>query len=265
MVKPPRTNNFCPSPKTLPATMSVNSKLYEGKAKILYTTDDPEVLLADFKDDATAFNAQKRGSIEGKGKINCSISSQLFKQLEAYGIKTHFLDSPAPNQMRVRAVKILPLEVVIRNIAAGSLCQQTGLPVGTILKQPLVEFYYKNDQLGDPLLTRDRLYLLELATAEQVDAITHLALKINEFLNNFWQRCGITLVDFKLEFGLDSQQQLLLADEISPDTCRLWDTAEKDSNRRVMDKDRFRRDLGNVEHAYQEVLQRVLKAVETIS
>lgn len=265
MVKPPRTNNFCPSPKTLPATMSVNSKLYEGKAKILYTTDDPEVLLADFKDDATAFNAQKRGSIEGKGEINCSISSQLFKQLEAYGIKTHFLDSPAPNQMRVRAVKIFPLEVVIRNIAAGSLCQQTGLPVGTILKQPLVEFYYKNDQLGDPLLTRDRLYLLELATAEQVDAITHLALQINEFLNNFWQRCGITLVDFKLEFGLDSQQQLLLADEISPDTCRLWDTAEKDSNRRVMDKDRFRRDLGNVEDAYQEVLQRVLKAVETIS
>ncbi|MEH2290797.1 phosphoribosylaminoimidazolesuccinocarboxamide synthase [Nostoc sp.] len=243
--------------------MSVNSKLYEGKAKILYTTDDPEVLLADFKDDATAFNAQKRGNIEGKGKINCSISSQLFKQLETYGIKTHFIDSPAPNQMRVRAVKILPLEVVIRNIAAGSLSQQTGLPVGTILKQPLVEFYYKNDQLGDPLLTRDRLYLLELATAEQVDAITHLALQINEFLNNFWQRCGITLVDFKLEFGLDLQQQLLLADEISPDTCRLWDTAEKDTNRRVMDKDRFRRDLGNVEDAYQEVLQRVLKAVET--
>lgn len=264
MVKPQRTT-LCPSPKTLPATMSVNSKLYEGKAKILYTTDDPEVLLADFKDDATAFNAQKRGNIEGKGKINCSISSQLFKQLEAYGIKTHFIDSPAPNQMRVRAVKILPLEVVIRNIAAGSLCQQTGLPVGTILKQPLVEFYYKNDQLGDPLLTRDRLYLLELATAEQVDAITHLALQINEFLNNFWQRCGITLVDFKLEFGLDSQQHLLLADEISPDTCRLWDTTEKDSNRRVMDKDRFRRDLGNVEDAYQEVLQRVLKAVETTS
>jgi phosphoribosylaminoimidazole-succinocarboxamide synthase len=243
--------------------MSVNSKLYEGKAKILYTTDDPEVLLADFKDDATAFNAQKRGSIQEKGKINCSISSQLFKQLEAYGIKTHFIDSPSPNQMRVKAVKILPLEVVIRNIAAGSLSQQTGLPVGTILKQPLVEFYYKNDHLGDPLLTRDRLYLLELATAEQVDAITHLALKINDFLNKFWQRCGITLVDFKLEFGLDSQQQLLLADEISPDTCRLWDTAEEDSNRRVMDKDRFRRDLGNVEDAYQEVLQRVLKAVES--
>ncbi|HEY9799950.1 MAG TPA: phosphoribosylaminoimidazolesuccinocarboxamide synthase [Leptolyngbyaceae cyanobacterium] len=242
--------------------MSVYSKLYEGKAKILYATDDPEILLADFKDDATAFNAQKRGSILGKGRINCSISSQLFQQLEASGIKTHYIDSPSPNQMRVKAVKILPLEVVIRNIAAGSLCQQTGIELGTVLKQPLVEFYYKNDQLGDPLLTRDRLLLMELATAEQVDAITHLALQINEFLKEFWQRCGITLVDFKLEFGLDSQQQLLLADEISPDTCRLWNSTETDPNRRVLDKDRFRRDLGNVEDAYQEVLQRVLQAVE---
>ncbi|WP_224095172.1 phosphoribosylaminoimidazolesuccinocarboxamide synthase [Nostoc sp. MS1] len=242
--------------------MSVHSKLYEGKAKILYATDDPEILLADFKDDATAFNAQKRGSILGKGRINCSISSQLFQQLEASGIKTHYIDSPSPNQMRVKAVKILPLEVVIRNIAAGSLCQQTGIELGTVLKQPLVEFYYKNDQLGDPLLTRDRLLLMELATPEQVDEITHLALQINEFLKDFWQRCGITLVDFKLEFGLNSQQQLLLADEISPDTCRLWNTTETDPNRRVMDKDRFRRDLGNVEDAYQEVLQRVLQAVE---
>ncbi|HLP88802.1 MAG TPA: phosphoribosylaminoimidazolesuccinocarboxamide synthase [Nostocaceae cyanobacterium] len=239
--------------------MSVNSKLYEGKAKILYTTDNPEVLLADFKDDATAFNAQKRGSISGKGNINCSISSQLFQQLEAKGIKTHYIDSPAPHQMRVKAVTIIPLEVVVRNIAAGSLCQQTGLSLGTVLKSPLVEFYYKNDQLGDPLLTRDRLLLLELATVEQVERITHLALQINDFLKEFWQKCGITLVDFKLEFGLDSQGQVLLADEISPDTCRLWDAIETDPNRRVMDKDRFRRDLGNVENAYQEVLERVLK------
>ena len=241
--------------------MSVYSQLYEGKAKILYATDNPEVLLADFKDDATAFNAQKRGSIIDKGKINCTISSQLFQQLEIYGIKTHYIDSPNPHQMRVKAVKIVPIEVVIRNIAAGSLSVQTGLPVGTVLKQPLVEFYYKNDQLGDPLLTRDRLFLLELATPEQVDTIHNLALQVNEFLRGFWQQCGITLVDFKLEFGLDSQQQILLADEISPDTCRLWDTAEADPNLRVMDKDRFRRDLGNVENAYQEVLQRVLQAV----
>ncbi|MDB9373742.1 phosphoribosylaminoimidazolesuccinocarboxamide synthase [Nodularia sphaerocarpa] len=243
--------------------MSVYPQLYEGKAKILYATDDPEVLLADFKDDATAFNAQKRGSIIDKGKINCTISSQLFQQLEIYGIKTHYIDSPHPHQMRVKAVKIVPIEVVVRNIAAGSLSVQTGLPVGTVLKQPLVEFYYKNDELGDPLLTSDRLFLLELATPEQVDVIHNLALQVNEFLRGFWDSCGITLVDFKLEFGLDSQQQILLADEISPDTCRLWNKAEADPNLRVMDKDRFRRDLGNIENAYQEVLQRVLQAVES--
>jgi phosphoribosylaminoimidazole-succinocarboxamide synthase len=242
--------------------MSVKTKLYEGKAKILYATDDPQVLLADFKDDATAFNAQKRGSIQRKGTINCTISSKLFEQLAAQGIKTHYIDSPAPNQMRVQGVKIVPLEVVVRNIAAGSLCQQTGLALGTILEKPLVEFYYKDDALGDPLLTRDRLHLLKLATEEQVDQITHLALQINDFLKGFWEKCGIILVDFKLEFGLDSQQQILLADEISPDTCRLWDMAENDPNRRVMDKDRFRRDLGNVENAYEEVLQRVLKVVD---
>lgn len=241
--------------------MSVNSKLYEGKAKILYATEDPEILLADFKDDATAFNAQKRGSIENKGMINCSISSQLFQQLAKQGIKTHFIDSPAPNLMRVKAVKIIPVEVVVRNIAAGSLCKQTGLIQGTVLSKPLVELYYKNDDLGDPLLTRDRLLLLELATPEQVDQITHLALEINKFLQEFWEKCQITLVDFKLEFGVDHQQQLLLADEISPDTCRLWDMEQTDPENRIMDKDRFRRDLGNIENAYQEVLQRVLKVV----
>ena len=243
--------------------MPVNSKLYEGKAKILYTTDEPEILLADFKDDATAFNAQKRGSINNKGIINCSISSKLFQKLEQSGIKTHYLDSPNPNQMRVKAVKIIPLEVVVRNIAAGSLCKQTGLELGTLLKKPLVEFYYKNDELGDPLLTRERLLLLKLATEEQVEEIIHLALRINKFLKDFFGKCDITLVDFKLEFGLDSQQKLLFADEISPDTCRLWDTATDDPSDRVLDKDRFRRDLGNVENAYQEVLQRVLETVET--
>jgi phosphoribosylaminoimidazole-succinocarboxamide synthase len=242
--------------------MSVYSKLYEGKAKILYSTDDPEVLLADYKDDATAFNAQKRGSIQGKGNINCSISSKLFQELELYGVNTHYIDSPTANQMRVKSVKIFPIEVVVRNIVAGSLNQQTGLPVGTIIKEPLVEFYYKNDQLGDPLLTRERLFLMKLATPEQLETITHLALQINKFLQGFWQSCEITLVDFKLEFGLDCAGQILLADEISPDTCRLWDSNETDPNRRVLDKDRFRRDLGDVEGAYQEVLQRVLKRVE---
>ncbi len=245
--------------------MSSRTLLYEGKAKIIYTTDEPEILLAHFKDDATAFNAQKRGSIAGKGEINCTISKVLFQYLEYYGIPNHFIDCPAPNQMRVRTLRILPLEVVVRNIAAGSLCQQTGLPLGTILKQPLVEFYYKNDQLGDPLLTRDRLLLLELATPEQVDQLRHYALQINQYLSEFFQNCGITLVDFKLEFGLDSEAQLRLADEISPDTCRLWNQADTDPSSRVMDKDRFRRDLGNVENAYQQVLERVLAQSATSS
>ncbi|HEY9634971.1 MAG TPA: phosphoribosylaminoimidazolesuccinocarboxamide synthase [Coleofasciculaceae cyanobacterium] len=238
--------------------MSVHQKLYEGKAKILYTTDDPEVLLTHFKDDATAFNAQKRGQITGKGEINCAISTHLFRLLEAAGIPTHFIDRPAPDQMLVTNVKILPLEVVVRNIAAGSLCQQTGLPVGKVLPTPLVEFYFKNDALGDPLLTRDRLLLLELATPEQITHLSSQALQINEILKAFFNQCGITLVDFKLEFGVTHTQQLLLADEISPDTCRLWNQAETDPDKRVMDKDRFRRDLGNVEDAYQQVLKRVL-------
>lgn len=239
--------------------MTAQQKLYEGKAKILYTTEDPDILLSYFKDDATAFNAQKRGSIAGKGEINCAISSHLFQVLEAAGVPTHFVDCPAPDQMRVKAVKIVPLEVVVRNIAAGSLCQQTGLPLGTILKQPLVEFFYKNDALGDPLLTPDRLLLLDLATPEQIAQLRSLALKINQVLSLFFEQCGITLVDFKLEFGLD-HHHLLLADEISPDTCRLWDQAETDPQRRVMDKDRFRQDLGNVEAAYQRVLEKVLSS-----
>jgi phosphoribosylaminoimidazole-succinocarboxamide synthase len=238
--------------------MLARQKLYEGKAKIIYTTDEPDVFLTHFKDDATAFNAQKRGQIAGKGEINAAISSHLFQLLEANGIPTHFIDRPTAEDMRVKAVKIIPLEVVVRNIAAGSLCQQTGLELGAVLKQPLVEFYYKNDALGDPLLTRDRLLLLELATPEQLDQLKQMALRINELLSAFFQQCGITLVDFKLEFGLDRNQQILLADEISPDTCRLWDQTETDPDRRVMDKDRFRRDLGDVEGAYQRVLERVL-------
>jgi phosphoribosylaminoimidazole-succinocarboxamide synthase len=241
--------------------MSVSEKLYEGKAKILYKTEDPAIFLAHFKDDATAFNAQKRGAIAEKGKINCAISAHLFRQLEAAGISTHFIDQPAPDQMRVRAVKIIPLEVIVRNIAAGSLCQQTGIELGTPLKHPLVDFHYKNDALGDPLLTRDRLLLLDLATPEQVDQLQNLALQINDILRAFFRQCGITLVDFKLEFGLDSEQRLLLADEISPDTCRLWNQDESDPAERVMDKDRFRQDLGNVEAAYKQVMERVLAQV----
>ena len=231
--------------------------LYEGKAKKLWTTDDPDILLTQYKDDATAFNAQKRGSIAGKGAVNCEMSSRLFQRLEQAGIPTHFIDCPSPTEMRVKAVTILPIEVVVRNIAAGSLCKQTGLALGTSLPYPLVEFYYKNDALGDPLLTRDRIHVMQLATPEQLDMLTQRALRINALLQNWFNDCGLTLVDFKLEFGCDRHQTLLLADEISPDTCRLWNQATNDPNQRVMDKDRFRQDLGDVESAYQQVLERI--------
>lgn len=238
--------------------MSQAAKLYEGKAKILYATAEPEILLTVYKDDATAFNAQKRGQIKGKGEINCQITAALFEWLGSRGIPTHYLDCPEPNQMRVKAVEIIPIEVVVRNIAAGSLCRETGLTEGQILVMPLVEYYYKNDELGDPLLTRDRIFLLDLVTPERLAEIEKMAREINENLQSFFDKCKITLVDFKLEFGIDRQQNLLLADEISPDTCRLWDQKQNDPQSRVMDKDRFRKDLGQVENAYQEVQQRVL-------
>ncbi len=246
--------------------MSNSEKLYEGKAKILYPTDDRDVLLTIFKDDATAFNAQKKGQIQGKGEINCAISAALFQWLESLGIGTHYLDRPAPNQMLVKAVTILPIEVVVRNIAAGSLCKQTGLPEGQVLSQPLVEYYLKDDALGDPLLTIDRLLLLKLATPSQLESLRNLALQIDRLLQEFFLRCDIVLVDFKLEFGVDRQGNILLADEISPDTCRLWDRAQIDNpEARVMDKDRFRKDLGAIESAYQRVQQRVLAQLSQLS
>ncbi|NEO84695.1 MAG: phosphoribosylaminoimidazolesuccinocarboxamide synthase [Spirulina sp. SIO3F2] len=249
-------------PETPP---SETAKRYEGKAKILYATEDESVLLTVFKDDATAFNALKRGQITGKGQMNCTIAAALFKYLATQGIPTHFITQTAPDQMTVKALQIIPVEVVVRNIAAGSLCRQTGLELGTILPQPLVEFYYKNDDLQDPLLTRDRLLLLNLATPSQVEELAQMALQINQYLTTFFKRCNVTLVDFKLEFGLDPQGMLYLADEISPDTCRLWDDSETDPERRVMDKDRFRQDLGGVAAAYQTVQERVLQAIAQFS
>ncbi len=237
----------------------MTEKLYEGKAKILYTTDDTEVILTHFKDDATAFNAQKRGTILDKGKMNCQITVALFQWLESKGIPTHLIEQSADDQILVKRVNIIPIEVVIRNIAAGSLCRQTGLEEGYELPFPLVEFYFKNDELGDPLLTRDRLLILELATEEQLEKLQTLALNINQHLREFFASCQITLVDFKLGFGIDNQGQILLAEEISPDTCRLWDQSEQDPQKRVMDKDRFRRDLGQIETAYQQVQKRVLE------
>lgn len=238
--------------------MTPREKLYEGKAKVIYPTDDPTVLLSYFKDDATAFNAQKRGTITGKGKINCTVSTHLFQLLEQQGISTHWIETPSEREMRVKAVTIVPLEVVVRNLAAGSLCKQTGLPLGQALNPPLVEFYFKNDDLGDPLLTWDRILAMKLATVAELEQLKTLALRINQVLIEFFQRCRITLVDFKLEFGCDRSGTLLLADEISPDTCRLWNQDEADVRQRVLDKDRFRQDLGAVEAGYQQVLDRIL-------
>ncbi|GAB4306834.1 MAG: phosphoribosylaminoimidazolesuccinocarboxamide synthase [Geminocystis sp.] len=239
-------------------------KLYEGKAKIVYATEKEQEYLTYFKDDATAFNAQKKGTIVGKGEINCTVSSALLKWLESKGIPTHFIDQPSSREMLVKAVKIIPLEVVVRNIAAGSLCKQTGLNQGEKLPFPLVEFYLKNDELGDPLLTRDRLSLLNIIPSEQIEQLKQYALQINQHLQEFFQSCQITLVDFKLEFGFDSENNIILADEISPDTCRLWDELEQDKQKRVLDKDRFRQDLGKIESAYQEVQQRVLTQIEKL-
>ncbi len=231
--------------------------LYEGKAKILYATDDPAVLLVQFKDSATAFNAQKKGEIPNKGQINCAIATKIFQHLAQQGIPSHFIRQVSSNQMLVQALQIIPLEVVVRNIAAGSLCQRLGIEIGTKLAEPLVEFFYKNDSLGDPLVTNAHIQLLGLATPQQLDQLAQLALKINDSLQTFFTTAQLILVDFKLEFGMDEAGKILLADEISPDSCRLWDDREGELCDRIMDKDRFRQDLGKIAETYQAVADRI--------
>ncbi|MBE9063747.1 phosphoribosylaminoimidazolesuccinocarboxamide synthase [cf. Phormidesmis sp. LEGE 11477] len=240
-----------------------NQKLYEGKAKIVYETDNPEILITYFKDDATAFNAQKKGQIANKGIVNCKVTAHLYALLEKQGMATHLIAQTSDRTLEVKRVDIVPLEVVVRNIAAGSLCKQTGLALGTPLSPPLVEFYYKNDDLGDPLLTRDRIAAMHITSSSQLDRLVDKAKTVNTVLTDFFATCDITLVDFKLEFGTDAEGSLLLADEISPDTCRLWDTAESDQSKRVMDKDRFRQDLGSVAESYQTVLKRIQSQLES--
>lgn len=237
---------------------NLGEQIYEGKAKILYRTPDPRVILVKYKDAATAFNAQKQGKIERKGELNCQITHHLFDFLGAKGIPHHFIRQTAPDQMEVVATQIIPIEVVVRNIAAGSLCKRLGIAQGTILKRPIVEFYYKDDALGDPLINEEHVELLALATPSQVARLKQLALEINHHLQSFMYRAGLDLVDFKLEFGLDHNQEILLADEISPDTCRLWDIHETDPTRKILDKDRFRFDLGGVAESYLEVHSRIL-------
>ncbi|MFP4661420.1 MAG: phosphoribosylaminoimidazolesuccinocarboxamide synthase [Halanaerobiales bacterium] len=233
--------------------MNKKEMLYEGKAKKVYITDDSDKVIVKFKDDATAFNGEKKGQISKKGVINTAISNIFFKLLEEKGIPTHLIEVLSEDEVLVRKLEIVPVEVVMRNIAAGSLAKRLGLEEGTDLKQPVLEFYYKDDDLGDPMINEYHIYAEDLASKEEIETITDLAFKINDILYKFLADRGIDLVDFKLEFGRDSSGKIYLADEISPDTCRFWDSESKEK----LDKDRFRRDLGKVEDAYQEILDRL--------
>ncbi len=227
--------------------------LYEGKAKKIWTTDDPSAYLVEYKNSLTAFNALKKDSIEGKGRLNNLISSALFEYLGEKGIPTHFIRRIDEIHQLVRSVKIVPIEVVVRNITTGTLCKRLGVEEGIRLPRPLVELCLKDDALGDPLITEDHALLFGWTTPDQLNKIKEITLKVNSLLSEYFLALGIVLVDFKLEFGTDSEGNLLLADEISPDTCRFWD---RDTNDRL-DKDRFRKDLGNVLGAYEEIWRRI--------
>lgn len=228
-------------------------QLYEGKAKKVYATENPELLIVSYKDDATAFNGLKKGTIPGKGVINNRMSNLLMQRLEKAGIPTHFVRQLSDRETLVKRVSIVPLEVIIRNIAAGSFSERYGVDEGFVFETPTIEFSYKNDELGDPLLNEYHAFAMKLATREEIDTIKRYAFGVNEQLKAFWAECGVTLVDFKLEFGRLPDGSIVLADEISPDTCRLWDSKTYEK----LDKDRFRRDLGGVENAYAEVMKRL--------
>jgi len=236
---------------------SLGPLLYEGKAKRVYATDQPDLVAVEFKDDATAFNAEKKASLAGKGERNCRISALVFEWLEARGVPTHYLGVEGDRWMLVRPVNVVPIEVVVRNVAAGSLCRQLPIAPGTPLDPPLLDLYYKDDALGDPLLTEARLERLQLVSSAQRQAITELAMVVNQGLRDLFGSVDLELVDFKIELGFAANGRLLLADEISPDTCRLWDRRISDVSDRILDKDRFRQDLGGVVEAYGEVLKRV--------
>lgn len=234
--------------------MQKKEQLYEGKAKKVFATDDPNLYIVDYKDDATAFNGQKKGQIAGKGVINNVMSNHMFQLLEQQGVPTHFVAQLSERETVVKKVSIVPLEVIIRNISAGSFAKRYGVEEGIVFKAPTIEFSYKNDDLGDPLINDYHALALGLATEEEIGEIKAMAFKVNEVMKDYFDHLNVTLVDFKLEFGKTSDGKIILADEISPDTCRLWDktTGEK------LDKDRFRRDLGGVEEAYQEIMRRVM-------
>jgi len=231
----------------------ITKLLYEGKAKKVYETNHQDVVVIEYKDDATAFDGAKKGIIQEKGVVNNKVSNHLFKLLESKGIETHFIEELDLRRTAVKRVSIIPIEVIVRNIAAGSLCSRLGLEEGTILKKPILEFCYKNDELHDPQINQYHILALELASEDEIERVTDMAFKINEVLRNYLKDVGIDLIDFKLEFGKTREGNIILADEISPDTCRFWDINTKEK----LDKDRFRRDLGNVEDAYKEVFKRL--------
>lgn len=229
-------------------------QLYEGKAKKVFATNDPNVCIVDYKDDATAFNGLKKGTISGKGVINNRVSNHMMQEItKKTGIPTHFIEEISERETVVRKVSIVPLEVIVRNISAGSFSKRYGVEEGIVFKKPAMEFSFKDDALGDPMINDDYAIALELATEEEIAVIRKYALGVNEFMKEYLLGIGIKLVDFKLEFGKTSDGAIILADEISPDTCRFWDAKTNEK----LDKDRFRRDLGNVEGAYNEILRRM--------
>ena len=228
-------------------------QLYEGKAKKVYATDDPALVIVDYKDDATAFNGEKKGTIAGKGAINNVMSNHMFQLLERQGVATHFVEQFSERETLVKKVSIVPLEVIIRNISAGSFAKRYGVEEGIVFDAPTVEFSYKNDDLGDPLINDYHALALGLATREEIEQIKQMAFRVNEVMRQYFDTLNVILVDFKLEFGKTADGALVLADEISPDTCRLWDKTTKEK----LDKDRFRRDMGGVEEAYQEIMKRL--------
>lgn len=228
--------------------------LYEGKAKKVWTTTDDSLLIVDYKDDATAFNGQKKGTIDAKGMINNRVSNHLMKVLESKDIPTHLVEEISDRETVVRKVEIIPIEVIVRNIVAGSLSKRLGLEEGTKLDRTVLEFCYKNDELGDPMINQYHVYALGLASKDELDTIASYSFQINDILSRYLSKVNIELIDFKIEFGRTTSGEIILADEISPDTCRFWDSVTKEK----LDKDRFRRDLGNVEGAYYEILKRLL-------
>lgn len=234
--------------------MEKKEQLYEGKAKKVFATDDANLVIVDYKDDATAFNGEKKGTITGKGVINNVMSNHMFQLLEQQGVPTHFVEQLSERETLVKKVSIVPLEVIIRNISAGSFAKRFGVEEGIVFDEPTIEFSYKNDELGDPLMNAYHAIALKAATREEIETIKAMAFKVNEVMKQYFDTLNVILVDFKLEFGKTADGKIVLADEISPDTCRLWDKTIKEK----LDKDRFRRDMGGVEEAYQEIMRRVM-------